>query len=111
IGFGKTAVSRQRPLPLLPTSCPPIASRSLLFTRQGASRYLRAERGTRFWILRLLVIRRHRLAALFPVLDDGFGLAGAVEHVELAADHRDDRVAAGPEVIAGIELRRLGGKD
>src|SRR5687768_12929250 len=45
----------------------------------------------------LRVVRRQRAAELFPLLDDGFGLAGAVEHVELALDHLGDRLAGGAE--------------
>src|SRR5215213_10179737 len=52
-----------------------------------------------------------RTPELFPLFDDGFGLAGAVEDVELSSHHADDRLARGAEVVARIELLGLGRED
>ena len=48
----------------------------------------------------LLVIVRHRLAELFPLLVDRVGFAGAVQHVELSLHHLGDRLARGAKIFA-----------
>src|SRR5688572_19429662 len=61
--------------------------------------------------LALRVVRRHRLPELLPLLDDRVGLAGAVQHVELALDHLRDRLAGRAKVVARVELGGLRGED